>query len=122
MNAKQRQLRLADYLEHMREAAGLARSYVDGLDFAAFQGNRMIQQAVILNLIVIGEAAVQIETEYPEFAASHSTVPWKKLRGMRNRMTHGYFETNLEIVWDTVKAYLPELEGILSACDELKTK
>ncbi|TKC92391.1 DUF86 domain-containing protein [Trinickia terrae] len=116
MNAKQRRLRLGDYLEHMREAAALARSYVDGLNFAAFQGSRMTQQAVILNLIVIGEAAVQIETEHPEFAALHSDVPWKKLRGMRNRMTHGYFDTNLEVVWDTVKSYVPELERQLAAC------
>ena len=116
MNAKQRQLRLADYVEHMREAAALARSYVDGLDLAAFQGNKMMQQAVILNLIVIGEAAVQIETEHPEFAALHGEVPWKKLRGMRNRMTHGYFDTNLEVIWDTVKLSLPELERHLAAC------
>jgi uncharacterized protein with HEPN domain len=60
--------------------------------------DRMAQQAVILNLIVIGEAAVQIETEYPDFANANNEVPWKKLRGMRNRMTHGYFDTNLEII------------------------
>jgi uncharacterized protein with HEPN domain len=73
----------------------------------------MIQQAVILNLIVLGEAAVQIETEFPEFAQAHASVPWKKLRGMRNRMTHGYFDTNLDIVWETVKNALPELERAL---------
>jgi uncharacterized protein with HEPN domain len=103
MNAKQRQLRLPDYLEHMLGASRLARSYVEGIDRALFLDNRMVQQAVILNLIVIGEAAVQIETEYPDFAAANSAVPWKKLRGMRNRMTHGYFDTDLEIVWDTVQ-------------------
>ena len=72
----------------------------------------MVQQAVILNLIVIGEAAVQVEAEYPDFASANSVVPWKKLRGMRNRMTHGYFDTNLEIVWD-MQTYLPELEHFL---------
>jgi uncharacterized protein with HEPN domain len=73
----------------------------------------MIQQAVILNLIVLGEAAVQIETEFSEFAQAHTSIPWKKLRGMRNRMTHGYFDTNLDIVWETVKNALPELERAL---------
>ncbi|SAK71057.1 hypothetical protein AWB83_03429 [Caballeronia ptereochthonis] len=75
---------------------------------------RMIQQAVILNLIVIGEAAVQIETEFPDFAQANASVPWKKPRGMRNRLTHGYFDTNLDIVWETVKNALPELERVLS--------
>jgi uncharacterized protein with HEPN domain len=115
MNAKQRQLRLVDYLDHMREAAELAQRYVANLDLKAFLSDRMVQQAVILNLIVIGEAAVQIESEYAEFAASHNEIPWKQLRGMRNRMTHGYFETNLEIVWDTVQQYLPELDRILAS-------
>ncbi|SAL09278.1 hypothetical protein AWB70_00067 [Caballeronia cordobensis] len=113
MNAKQRQLRLGDYLEHMRDASRTARGYLDGIDKSEFLETRMIQQAVILNLIVIGEAAVQIEAEFPEFAAATPGVPWKKLRGMRNRMTHGYFDTNLEIVWETVKTALPDLEQLL---------
>jgi uncharacterized protein with HEPN domain len=112
-------LRLPDYLGHILDASKQARSYVEGIDQALFLDNRMVQQAVILNLIVIGEAAVQIETEYPDFASANSVVPWKKLRGMRNRMTHGYFDTNLEIIWDTVQAYLPELEHFLSNCPEL---
>jgi uncharacterized protein with HEPN domain len=119
MNAKQRQLRLADYLEHMLEAERLARSYVHGMNQKAFVENRLVQQAVILNLIVIGEAAVQIETEYPDFAAANQAVPWKKLRGMRNRMTHGYFDMNMEIIWDTVQTYLPEPDEFLSNCPEL---
>lgn len=63
---------------------------------------------------MIGEAAVQIETEFPEFAQANAAVPWKKLRGMRNRMTHGYFDTNLDIVWETVQTALPDLERRLA--------
>jgi uncharacterized protein with HEPN domain len=118
MSAKQRQLRLGDYVEHMLDASRTARSYVDSIDKAGFMETRMIQQAVVLNLIVIGEAAVQIETEFPDFAVANPSVPWKKLRGMRNRMTHGYFDTNLDIVWETVKNALPELERELSGHTE----
>ena len=114
MNAKQRQLRLGDYVEHILEASKTARGYVEEIDKSEFMETRMIQQAVILNLIVIGEAAVQIETEFPDFAQTNPSVPGKKLRGLRNRMTHGYFDTNLDIVWDTVKIALPELERTLS--------
>jgi uncharacterized protein with HEPN domain len=118
MNAKQRQLRLNDYIEHMLEAAKTARGYTDEMEKAEFLSTRVIQQAVILNLIIIGEAAVQIETEFPEFASSRPAVPWKKLRGMRNRMTHGYFDTNLEIVWETVRHSLSELELALEPKSE----
>jgi uncharacterized protein with HEPN domain len=118
MNAKQRQLRLGDYVEHILDASRTACQYVEAIDKAEFMETRMIQQAVILNLIVIGEAAVQIETEFPDFAQANSSVPWKKLRGMRNRMTHGYFDTNLDIVWETVKNALPELERELSRRSE----
>lgn len=65
---------------------------------------------MILNIIVIGEAATKIADEFPEFTAKHQGVPWKQMRGMRNRMAHGYFEINLDVVWDTVQLSLPELE------------
>jgi len=60
--------------------------------------------------MVIGEAAIQILDEYPEFAARYPDVPWKQMRGMRNRMAHGYFDLNLDVVWDTVQQALPKLE------------
>jgi len=48
--------------------------------------------------------------ECPDFAAQHPEIPWKQMRGMRNRMAHGYFEIDLEIVWDTIQTSLPDLE------------
>jgi len=110
MNAKQRQFRHADYLEHMLGAIELAVSHVEGMSKDDFAVDKKTQQAVILNIIVIGEAATQIADECPEFVADHTSVPWKQMRGMRNRMAHGYFEINLDVVWDTVQQSLPELK------------
>lgn len=110
MSAKQRQLRHADYLEHMLGAIDLALSHVEGMSKEDFLADKKTQQAVILNIIVIGEAATQIADECPDFAAAHPSVPWKQMRGMRNRMAHGYFEINLDVVWDTVQQSLPELQ------------
>lgn len=53
-------VRLPDYLEHIHKAAADIRDYVDGLDKAAFLKDRRTQQAVILNLLIIGEAARQL--------------------------------------------------------------
>ena len=110
MNTGGKQLRQTNYLEHMRESIGLARSYVEGLTKDDFIADKKTQQAVILNIIVLGEAATKIADECPEFAASHSEIPWKHMRGMRNRLAHGYFEINLDVVWDTVHQSLPELQ------------
>lgn len=43
-------------------------------------------------------------------AAKHPTIPWSQMNGMRNRMAHGYFELDLDIVWDTVRTAIPDLE------------
>lgn len=110
MNAKQRQLRHADYLEHMINAISLARSHVEGLNKDDFLADKKTQQAVILNIIVIGEAATRIADEYPEFTAAHPEVPWKTDARHAQPHGYGYFEINLDVVWDTVQLSLPELE------------
>jgi len=93
--------RLIDYLGHMLEAARLAYSYVEGLDKDDFLADTRTQQAVILNIVVIGEAATKLAKDYPEFIDHHPDVPWRSMKGMRNRIAHGYFDINLDIVWDT---------------------
>jgi len=110
MNARQRQLRHADYVEHILDAARHARSYVEGMSKELFMQDRKTQDAVILKLLVIGEAAAQILKEHASFAQQTADIPWNQMKGMRNRMAHGYFETNLDLVWETVQVFLPELE------------
>lgn len=102
--------RTRDYLEHILEAIHLALSYVDGLQKQDFLQDSKTQQAVILNILVIGEAATKLANEHPGFVAQHPQIPWKQMRGMRNRMAHGYFEIDLDIVWETVQVSLPQLQ------------
>jgi len=64
-------LRVSDYLAHMLEAARLAGEYVHGFSKADFLQDRRTQQAVVLNLITIGEAAGRIANECKEFATAH---------------------------------------------------
>jgi len=68
-----------------------------------------------MNLVIIGEAATKIMDVYSEFVESSLQVPWRNMRGMRNRIAHGYFDINLDVVWDTVQAALPELLKQLDA-------
>lgn len=92
--------RLPDYLDHIRQSAEDACSFVDGLSKDDFLADRRTQSAVVMCLVVIGEAATKVMDRYPGFADRHPDVPWRSMRGMRNRIAHGYFAINLDVVWD----------------------
>lgn len=70
-----------------------------------------------MSLIIVGEAATKVMDRYVSFVDSHPDIPWRNMRGMRNRIAHGYFEINLDVVWDTVQLSLPELLKQLSAIE-----
>lgn len=110
--------RVADYLDHMLEASRQACVYVEGLSKEDFLHDKRTQQAVILNLILIGEEVTKLLKDDEAFAERHPQVPWRSMKGMRNRIAHGYFEVNLDTVWETVQTALPQLSAQLSAIRE----
>lgn len=103
------ELRLPDYLNHIRQAAIDACSFVEGQRKEDFLTDKRTQQAVILSLLVIGEAATRLLQSNNDFSIRHPEVPWSSMKGMRNRLAHGYFDINLEVVWETVSSALPSL-------------
>jgi len=98
-----------ELLAHIREAAKQATSYAEGMAKEDFLADRRTQQAVILNLIIVGEAATKLMDQYPEVVASHPDIEWRAMRGMRNRIAHGYYDINLDVVWETLATALPDL-------------
>ncbi|WP_455925965.1 HepT-like ribonuclease domain-containing protein [Pseudomonas putida] len=109
--------RLADYLVHIRDAAQDALTFVEGLDKTDFLDDKRTQQAVVMSLIILGEASTKIMDRYPAFVQAHPQVPWRSMRNMRNRIAHGYFDINLDVVWDTVRLALPDLLANLPSSD-----
>jgi uncharacterized protein with HEPN domain len=101
--------RLIDYLDHIQNAAADACTFVQGLTKDDFLSDKRTQQAVIMSLIIIGEAATKVIGSFANFTLAHPEVPWRSMRGMRNRIAHGYFDLNLDVVWETVQTALPEL-------------
>lgn len=83
--------RLADYLDHMRQAAEDSCSFVSGMEKRDFLADKRTQRAVIMSPVIIGEAATKVMDGYADFADAHPEVPWRSVRGMRNRIAHGYF-------------------------------
>ena len=83
--------RLHDYLDHIQQAASDACGFVDGLNKEDFLEDKRTQQAVIMSLIIMGEAVTKLMDRHAEFIQAHAQVPWRSMRGMRNRIAHGYF-------------------------------
>jgi uncharacterized protein with HEPN domain len=107
--------RLALHLDRMLESANLAADYVRALSRNEFLLDRKTQQAVVLNLMVIGETVNRLQVDDPDFLAQHPALPWNAMRGMRNRIAHGYFDIDMAIVWETVQRDLPALIAQLSS-------
>jgi uncharacterized protein with HEPN domain len=103
------QQRLPDYLTHLLEAIERIGRYTENMSEAAFLENQMVQDAVIRNFEIIGEARRNIEVHYPEFSAAHPELPLAFAYQMRDAVAHGYFKFDLEIVWNTIHADLPAL-------------
>ena len=102
-------LRIPDYLEHIIEAIERIDSYLADTDEIAFLNDRKTQDAVVRNFEIIGEAAHNIEKYHAAFAAAHPDIPWTVVYAMRNRVAHGYFKVDLEMVWKTIHSDLPKL-------------
>lgn len=93
----------------MREAATLALSYVDGYSRDDFLEDRKTQQAVMMNILIIGEVATRILLEHPAYAHSRPQIEWRHMRSMRNRIAHGYYAIDYEIVWTTLMTSVKQL-------------
>jgi uncharacterized protein with HEPN domain len=102
-------LRVPDYLGHICKAIERIDRYTADLDEAGFLNSELVQDAVIRNIEIIGEASNNIQRVAPEFAAQHDDIPWLVMYTMRNRVSHGYDTVDLEIVWKTILGDLPNL-------------
>lgn len=105
--------RVADYLGHMLEAIERIEEYTADLDEMAFASSRLIQDAVIRNIEIIGEASHKAQQADPAYVAEHPNIPWKVMYAMRNRVSHGYDHVDLELVWKTIHQDLPVLYRLI---------
>jgi uncharacterized protein with HEPN domain len=102
-------LRVPDYLGHILAAIERIERHTSDVDEIGFLNSELIQDAVIRNLEVIGEAANNILRVDAAFAAEHGEIPWQVMYAMRNRLSHGYDKVDFEMVWKTICNDLPDL-------------
>lgn len=104
------QQRLQDNLAHIIQATQRIHHYTEDIDEVSFLESELVQDAVIRNIEIIGEASNNIDKYYQDFANLHPELPLVFAYEMRNAVAHGYFKVDLEIVWKTIKNDLPVLE------------
>ena len=86
------------------------QTYTQDMDFQQFMADPRTQDAVVRNIEIIGEASKRISGRLRQMA---SDLPWKSIAGMRDRLIHGYFGVNYDIVWGIIQDELPGLKSRL---------
>ena len=107
MNSTQKSL--DEFIQHILIGIEKIERHTLGLNSEGFLKNDLIQDAVIRNLEVIGEASKNILKNYPKFTEDYPGVQLSAAYQMRNAVSHGYFAVDLNIVWSTVERSIPEL-------------
>lgn len=94
------------YLIHIRDCLARIKSYTaNGKD--SFYDQMVIQDAVMINLEVMCESIKKLPDEWKR---SEPDIPWQRIVGFRNKLAHDYLDIDLDVVWDIVENYLPDLE------------
>jgi Uncharacterized conserved protein len=107
--------RTRDYLEHILSTLERIQRYTTGKSATDFLTDTLLQDGVLRNLGIAGEAAHKLLVDAPEYAVLHPEIPFAKIYGMRNRITHAYEEVDLEIIWNLILFDVPELQPKLVA-------
>ncbi len=103
-----------EYKAYLKDILGAIRKiekYTENISMEDFAKDELIQDGVVRNLEIIGEAVKNIPEDIKN---RKSQVAWKKIAGLRDILIHGYFGIDVDIVWDVVKNKIPELKQKIS--------
>lgn len=96
------------YLQHILDAISKIETYLDGIDRQTFSERSLIQDGVIRQTEIIGEAVRRLSHDLRD---RYSQIPWQDIAGMRDKLIHDYFGVDLETVWLTALEDLPILKA-----------
>ncbi len=100
------------YIDHILQSINNILEYTKDITKKEFSTNSLVQDAVIRNFEIIGEATKKVSNNYKLI---HFEVPWKEMSGLRDKLIHDYIGVDIAIIWTTIKQDLPDLKRLLSA-------
>ncbi|MBA7555891.1 hypothetical protein ES705_48583 [subsurface metagenome] len=95
------------YLEDILDCIEKIEKYTASLNFVEFSSNSLVQDAVVRNLEIIGEAVKNIPMEIKKLKED---INWRQIAGLRDIMIHAYFTLDLDIIWEIKQDKIPELK------------
>jgi uncharacterized protein with HEPN domain len=95
------------YLTHIQDCIGKIQQYIKGMNEDDFLNNPLIQDAVIRNLEIIGEATKQLNQD---FRSKYPQIPWKRVAGLRDKLIHDYIGVDLWADWSVVEKVIPDFD------------
>jgi uncharacterized protein with HEPN domain len=99
------------YIRHILAAVDRIQQYTQAISETDFLNNFMVQDAVIRNLEIVGEASKKVSVAVKE---KHPEIPWRQMAGLRDKLIHDYFGIDLPAVWNVVESNLPILKTQLT--------
>jgi uncharacterized protein with HEPN domain len=100
-----------EYLRHILTEVDFLLSRTTDLRRADFLSDETLQRAVVRSLEIIGEASKKVPED---FRSQHPIIDWRAMAGMRDRLIHGYFGVDYDLVWDVLQTRIPELRRHIS--------
>jgi uncharacterized protein with HEPN domain len=99
------------YIDHILESIRKIKDFSAKLTYNEFRTNELVQDAIIRNIEIIGEASkkVSLKTKH-----TYDKIPWKEISGMRDKLIHDYMGTDVKVVWKTIKEDIPILEELIT--------
>jgi uncharacterized protein with HEPN domain len=103
------------FIEHILLCIDKIQEYTKNLTAQDFNNNELIQDAVIRNIEIIGEATKKISND---LKLQYREIPWKEMSGMRDKLIHDYFGVDVDVVWKTVNEDIPYLKALIENIDK----
>jgi uncharacterized protein with HEPN domain len=111
----QPRLTARDYMQDMLECCRVIQQFLQGQTLEDFFANRMMQDAILRNLEVLGEAAKQLMDVLPDAPTRFPAIPFRAMYLTRNRLIHGYASIRLLTVWDVANEEIPVVHEAVMA-------
>ena len=102
------------YIEHILGCIRKIKEFTNGLSLKDFSVNELVQDAVIRNIEIIGEASKKISSDTKQIFYE---IPWREIAGMRDKLIHDYLGVDVEVVWRTITEDIPTLEKQIKEID-----